>query len=79
VAGGGGLWWYGTSGFGGGGGGGASDVVVAVVVAIAVEVRRCWATAYGRWVRVVAFDLFFCCFQKSVPRAILLSVHVCRG
>jgi hypothetical protein len=47
-----------------------------VVVAIAVEVRRCWATAYGRWVRVVAFDLFFVVF-KSMCRELYCSRYMC--
>jgi hypothetical protein len=53
----------GAGGFGGGGG------VVAVVVAMAAEVRRWWATTYGKWARVVGFG-FFIVFQKSLLRAI---------
>jgi hypothetical protein len=56
----------GAGGFGGGGGG---NVMAAAVVATTAEVRRWWATMYGRWARVVGFG-FFIVFQKSLPRAI---------
>jgi hypothetical protein len=59
----------GSGGAGGFGGGGGGDVVVAAVLATAAEVRRWWATTYGRWARVVGFG-FFIVFQKSLPRAI---------
>jgi hypothetical protein len=61
----------GCGGAGGFGGSGCGDVVVvaAAVVATAAEVRRWWATTYGRWARVVGFG-FFIVFQKSLPRAI---------
>jgi hypothetical protein len=41
-----------------------------------MEVRRWWATAYGQWVRVVAFDLFFVVF-KSLCRELYCSRYTC--
>jgi hypothetical protein len=56
-----------------------------------MEVRRWWATAYGQWVRVVAFDLFllfskvcaesYTALGTRVPRVIHLALGtgLCAG
>jgi hypothetical protein len=63
----------GAGGFGGGSGG---NVMAAAVVATTAEVRRWWATTYGRWDRVVGFGFFYC-FSKVFAESYFCSRYTC--
>jgi hypothetical protein len=62
----------GAGGFGGSGG----NVMAAAVVATTAEVRRWWATTYGRWARVVGFGFFYC-FSKVFAESYFYSRYTC--